>query len=228
MGSCGSRDGVPSIDGAHDAENFCYAADCGIKLRSVEFRAYQAAIKRFGYRINMEMEHLKWIAPEINLDLDKMQHDPESAYAIVYHDKDFAFKHEKYNIEALNLIGWLWCRHWSDETQALELWHIVNPTLEEVATKEQVLDIATRLVYIAVTLNLKLIQSKPATTEQKEALEYHKRIAAGRRSFLQRLTEELPEEVTKDELCGALDQFFRSYDLRLTLAGDKKEPTPIE
>ena len=86
MGACGSRDRVPNIEGAHGDEQYCFMVECGIKLQGIEFRSYQAAIKRFGYRINMNIEHLRAIAPEINLDVDKMLGDPKSAYAIVYQD----------------------------------------------------------------------------------------------------------------------------------------------
>ena len=53
MGACTSRDRVPIVEGAHVRENFCYAAEAKLGLYRVEFRTYQAAIKRFGYRIDL-------------------------------------------------------------------------------------------------------------------------------------------------------------------------------
>ena len=59
MGVCYSRDRIPVIEGAHADENFCFATQCSLKLQSVEFRSFQAAIKRFGYRMDLNEEHLK-------------------------------------------------------------------------------------------------------------------------------------------------------------------------
>ena len=115
MGVCASsRDRVPIIEGAHEDEQFCYTAECQLKLHSVDFRTFQAAIKRYGYRIDLSEEHLKEIAPDINLNVEKMQGDESSAYHLVYMDRDFAFKNETHNIEELMMIGWLLCRHWDD------------------------------------------------------------------------------------------------------------------
>ena len=133
MGSCGSRDRAPHVEGAHDAEQYCYGLECGIKLQGIEFRAYQAAIKRFGYRIDMDVGHIKTIAPDINLDVEKMIGDPKSSYGIIYQDPDFSFENGKYNIENLIALGWILCKHWSEETQKRELWHMINPTLKDTA-----------------------------------------------------------------------------------------------
>ena len=72
MGACGSRDRVPTIEGASTEENFAFKVECAIKLHSVEFRTFQAAVKRFGYRMDLNDEHLRAIAPEINMDYEKM------------------------------------------------------------------------------------------------------------------------------------------------------------
>ena len=153
MGCTSSRDSVPFVEGAHAEESFCFAAECGIKIHSVEFREFQAAVKRFGYRIDMTEEHMRAIAPEIHLDVDQMMNDSMSAYAVAYLDKEFSYKEGKHNVENLTLIGWLLCKHWNDETQARELWHIINPELLPFVTKRDVLSIVTRLAYIAVNLN---------------------------------------------------------------------------
>ena len=149
MGACTSRDRVPQIDGAHAAEQYCFGVECGIKLQNVEFRSFQAAIKRFGYRIDMNVEHMRAISSEINLDVEKMINDPKSAYAIVYQDDKFVYEGEKYNIDNMIALGWLLCRHWNEETQSRELWHMINPTLEDEAPKETVMEVARDLIYVA-------------------------------------------------------------------------------
>lgn len=116
MGPCVSRDRVPTVEGAHTQENFCYQAECKLGLHRVEFRSFQAAIKRFGYRIDLKEEHLKAIAAEIRLDVEAMQSNGKSPWAIAYLDKDFAYQEGRHQVDQLILIGWLLCTHWSDET----------------------------------------------------------------------------------------------------------------
>ena len=113
---CAQRDRKIILEGASSVENFCYNAECKLGLYRVEFRAFQAAIKRFGYRVDLNVEHLRAIAPEIRLDVDKMINDEHSAYAIAYLDKEFAYLNNRHCIEKLTLIGWLLCTHWSSET----------------------------------------------------------------------------------------------------------------
>ena len=58
-------------------------------------------------------------------------------------------------------MGWLLCKHWSDETQTTELWHICNPTLLEEVESRQVMSVIRKLVYVAVDLNKKMVESLP-------------------------------------------------------------------
>ena len=129
MGACGSRDRVPTIEGAHAEENFSFNTECLIKLHGVNYETFQAAIKRFGYRMDLKEEHLKSIAPEIRLDIEAMNANRNAGQALCYLDPKFAYLNGKHNVENLTLIGWLLCKHWSDETQGTELWHIINPAL---------------------------------------------------------------------------------------------------
>ena len=161
MGACVSRDKIPVVEGAHVRENFCYAAECKLGLYRVEFRTFQAAVKRFGYRIDLKESHLRSIAPEIRLDVDAMKDDPKSPWAIAYLDADFSYQNGRHSVDQLILIGWLLCSHWSEETQSRELWHIVNPGLEEFVAKADVISVIASLVYVAVNLNRKLVQAMP-------------------------------------------------------------------
>ena len=139
MGACGSRDRAPTIEGAHDEENWAFKTECQIKLHSVEFRTFQAAIKRFGYRMDLNAEHFKAIAPEINLDYKRMQADRKKGQALCYLDTKLCYLNNQHNVENMIIVGWLLCKHWSDETQATELWHIINPTLAETVSKAVVM-----------------------------------------------------------------------------------------
>ena len=82
-------------------------------------------------------------------------------------------------------MGWLLCKHWNDDTQSRELWHIINPDLAPYVTKREIYSVINRLAYIAVSLNSKLIKNLPDSDEKAKALEYHKNIAKNRKPFLQ-------------------------------------------
>ena len=130
--------------------------------------------------MDLNEEHLKAIAPEIRLDYEKMQSDLNKGQALCYLDKKFAYQNGRHNVENLVLIGWLLCKHWDDATQATELWHIINPTLKETIPQRQVVDVVRRLCYIAIDLNLKMLNSLPDSPDKANALKYHKRIEQNR------------------------------------------------
>lgn len=124
------------------------------------------------------------IAPEINLDYDKMAADSYSNYALCYLDPNFAYKNLKHQVDNLVIIGWLLSKHWSDETQGVELWHMLNPKLDDVVTKGDVMNLVNKLCYIAIDMNLNMIKNSPDSAQKKNALKYHERIAANRAKFL--------------------------------------------
>ena len=80
----------------------------------------------------------------------------------------------------------------------------------------------TSLVYVATKLNKKLVEAMPKSEARTKALQYHERLEANRKNFLKGVSDQLEPEVTKEGLCEFLDQFYRSYDLRMTIAGDRE------
>ena len=66
--------------------------------------------------MDLNQEHLKSISSEIRLNYEKMESDRFQGQALCYLDTNFAYKDNKHNVENLILIGWLLCKHWSDET----------------------------------------------------------------------------------------------------------------
>jgi hypothetical protein len=88
MGTCCSRDiYTEGLPGMPDEEKECYMSECLLGLNKVDFPTFQGAVKRFGYRIDLNSEHLKSIAPEIRLDLEKMKKEPKGVYNIYYNDE---------------------------------------------------------------------------------------------------------------------------------------------
>ena len=71
MGACYTRDHyTEGMAGSPEDEQVCFQSESLLALNKVDFPTFQGAIKRFGYRIDLNKEHLKSIAPEIRLDLD--------------------------------------------------------------------------------------------------------------------------------------------------------------
>jgi len=85
-GACGSREKSVRLEGVPEEENFVFKSECRVRLNEVEFLTFQGAIKRFGYRINLNDEHIKSISKEIRLDVHQMNEIKNSAFHIVYKD----------------------------------------------------------------------------------------------------------------------------------------------
>ena len=101
------------------------------------------------------------------------------------------------------------------------MWHIINPELRPSVTRREVYSVINRIAYVAVNLNQKLLNNLPDGEMRGKALDYHKRIASTRKSFLSKVGSSLPEQITQEDLGGdILHQFYRSYDLRMAIAGD--------
>ena len=86
-----------------------------MRLNEVDFLTFQGAVKRFGYRIDLNDEHMKSISREIKLNVDAMNTTPNSPFAVVYKDEQFFFKGRRHNVPSLLRLGFLCCRHHSLE-----------------------------------------------------------------------------------------------------------------
>ena len=95
-------------------------------------------MKRFGYKNDLNDEHLKSIAREIRVNVQEMNDMKNSPFAIVYKDEQFFFKEKRHNVTNLLRLGFLCCRHNSAEDQELEMWHLINPRLEETVSKRYI------------------------------------------------------------------------------------------
>ena len=50
-------------------------------MNEVDYETFQGAIKRFGYRIDLNDEHMKSIAREIKLSISEMNENKNSIYS---------------------------------------------------------------------------------------------------------------------------------------------------
>lgn len=136
-----------------EEENYVFKSECRIKLNEVEYLTFQGAIKRFGYRINLNDEHIKSISKEIKLDVYQMNDVKNSAFHIVYKDSNKFFVQSRHTVNNLLKLGFLLCKHNSVEDQEKELWHLINPQLQKSVTKAVVQELLEDLAYIAIEMN---------------------------------------------------------------------------
>ena len=66
-------------------------------LSEINFKDFQFAIKKFGYRIDLNREHMRAIAAEIKLNFDELT-DRESAQGAVYRDEKAFYREGRYNV----------------------------------------------------------------------------------------------------------------------------------
>ena len=62
----------------------------------------------------------------------------------------------------------------------------------------------------------------PQSGEKEKALSYIAKCNKNRKAFAISLTENLGDEIAEEDLTEVMKQFFRSYDLRMSISGDKK------
>ena len=156
-----------------------------------------------------------------------MEKEPRCAANIYYHDDKIIYKDKKYQVDKLITMGWLLCRHWDEHTQAKELWHIINPELSTTINKSKVIKFFMDLIYIAVDLNLKLLNSpdnpnlKPGK-KRNNAILYLADCVKGK-GKISRQIQALGPEITQDELIELMQPYFRTSTIRMTLAGREFE-----
>lgn len=92
-----------------------YKSENRIRLREVDYITFQGAIKRFGYRLDLNNEHMKSIAREIKLNFQEMNDLKSSPYSIVYKDEQFFLKEKRHNVPNLLKLGFLMCKYHSVE-----------------------------------------------------------------------------------------------------------------
>lgn len=137
-GLCTTREKLTLLPGVPNEENYVYKSEHRLRLREVDFIAFQGAVKRFGYRIDLNDEHMKSIAREIRVNVQEMNEMKNSPFAIVYKDEQFFFREKRHNVPNLLRLGFLCCRHHSAEDQEMEMWHLINPRLEETVSKKYI------------------------------------------------------------------------------------------
>jgi hypothetical protein len=115
----------------------------------------------------------------------------------------------------------------------LELWHLINPKLEETISKATVEQFLRDLAYIAIDMNISksltrinihidLLKMADDNDDhlKKKAIDYLDDANKHKEEFLKKILTGLNDQVTKQELITKIrDHFFKSYILRMGIAG---------
>lgn len=142
---------------------------------------------------------------------------------------------------ALLKIGFLLCEHYSVDTQGVDLWHLINPKLEQTIPRDQVIELLKDLMYIAIDMNIKYLsvmgeslrdkgtkENTLPTRESKEeekmknrALKYLDVAKKNSPKLIEDITKLLPPHVSKIDLIPVMKkQMFRSHQIRTLLTNN--------
>ena len=155
--------------------------------------------------------------------------DSDSVYAIAYKNPDLTYKNNRFQVDALIVMGWLLCRHWDDEQQEKELWHILNPTLQPDVSINRVVLVLMQLLHIACDLNKKLIRTKAPSKEKDQAINYldlginNKGLKKQMLDSFKKLSKFGADKssglrVDKETILKAFQPYFRTSKIRMMMA----------
>ena len=74
----------------------------------------------------------------------------------------------------------------------------MNPEIKEKVDKDSVRHVFRELIYIAVTVNQRIVRSLPKTQDREEALRYLMKCSANKMKSANRLAKELDNEITEE------------------------------
>ena len=74
----------------------------------------------------------------------------------------------------------------------------MNPEIKERVDKDSVRHVFRELIYIAVTVNQRIVRSLPKTQDREEALRYLMKCSANKMKWANRLAKELDNEITEE------------------------------
>ena len=111
---------------------------------------------------------MKAISKEIRLDSAELYANEDSIFHVFYADEFTKLKETgRYHIQSLLKIGFLHCDHYSVDTQSIDMWHILNPKLDDSVPREKVEEFINDLVFISVDLMLKYIPNMGLSLKEK-------------------------------------------------------------
>lgn len=228
MGICASREKPNDLKGVSSEENYVYRCECELMLNKVQFKTFDSQVRKFSLTGNLNEEHLKIIAPTLQISIKELHEKDFSAYNSFYRDSNFIYQNSRYSANNLLKLGFLLCVHGNTKEQEEELWTLANPELSEKISKQTATQFLHDLAYIAVDANLSFIKKHlpdiGCEIKQKLAQDYLEKLLALKDTYIAKIAEGLDEEVEKQQFIDKTkDSFFNSYDLRMAIDGKKRE-----
>ena len=153
MGCGESRERHP-VPGLSELEAYVYEKQTHIMLQDVSYDQFLSAIKRFGYKNDLNTTHLQAIHKEIKLDYNELTANKNSIFHLFYNDKNFTYNKEteRYSVDKLLKIGFLLCQHQSIDTQGVEMWNLLNPKFDATVPQERCIQFVEDLIYISIII----------------------------------------------------------------------------
>jgi len=98
MGICLAREKSDvTLPNATPEEQFVYKSETSLGLYKVDYESFMGAVKRYGYKSDLNADHMNAIAAEINLNYKDLIEHENSIYSVVYKDPNFIFKDNRHN-----------------------------------------------------------------------------------------------------------------------------------
>ncbi|CDW81929.1 UNKNOWN [Stylonychia lemnae] len=153
-----------------------------LRLKGVKYEHYEIAIKRYGYTGRITEEPLKEIAPIINISPSALDDEFSRASKIFKSQK--AFYQGTYKVEYLQILGYLFCYHESEDLAEEHLWAI--------------LDQDQMMIYYAMILPFEIQELEGINDHNYE--DYVKQLKETGENYLKQAERKLPDFVYPETL----------------------------
>ena len=143
-------------------------------LATVPYDVFWSKVKLVGYTMQLRPEHMRLIAPHINLNYEKdLLVFSRTIAKQILADEDFGYNDGLHEPQKLLLIGFLYCQFKYDaEGHKENLWHLINPNFKKTVSMRVVEQTLGDLLYLSIDQRLKIVETdEEAPPTEKSYLE---------------------------------------------------------
>ena len=129
-------------------------------LNRVPYDVFWGKVKLIGYTMQLRPDHMRLIAPSINLNYEKdiMAHRRTTAKALLC-DEGFGFTNGLHDPQKLLLTGFLYCK-FSDELSHMDnLWHLINPNFKNKVSLRVIEATLRDLLYVSIDQRIPMVEN---------------------------------------------------------------------
>ena len=123
--------------------------------------------------MHLRPEHMRLIAPHINLDFDRdlMEYRPNVPKQLLM-DEGFGYKDGLHEPMRVLLLGFMYCQMTDPDAHMDNLWHLMNPNFKKSVNMQVIEKTLKDLLYIAIDQRLKMLMDDENSTDaQRRYLE---------------------------------------------------------